>query len=410
MKTGPATRVSVTRLASYEPAAVLHALRVCLAPLGGMEAFVRPGQRVLLKPNLLGPFPPDRAVTTHPSVLRAAAILVREAGGLPFVGDSPAVGRLAQVAQLTGVVPVVRETGASLLELEEPAEFEVPGHHVFPRLVLARCLRSVDVVISLPKLKTHVQMTLTAALKNQFGCVPGLRKSEWHFRLQERPWLAALLLDIHRVVRPALAIMDAGTAMEGAGPSAGRPRWVGALIAGTDFAAVDTVACHLIGLDPMQVPTCVAARQQGFGQTELGGLQILGPDWRSLRVADFEPPPRSSEVLQMLPLPGPVLQRLRRQISPRPNIRPELCVRCGVCEERCPVVPSAIRPQASRSRQIDDRRCIRCYCCHEFCPAHAIELRVPWPGRWLPLRGAAGVISHCLGWVAGLRGSRSVPR
>lgn len=403
MTAAPNALVSLAKVATYEPTAVLQAMRSCLAPFGGMGAFVKPGQNVLLKANLLGPFSPEQAVTTHPSIVRAAAILVREAGARPWIGDSPAVGKPRQVARVTGMLEVVAETGASLLELEEPWEFEVPGYRVFRRLVLARALSQVDVVISLPKLKTHSQMTLTAALKNQFGCIPGLLKSEWHFRLQERPWLAALLLDLHRVVRPSLAIVDAVVAMEGAGPSAGQPRLLGALIAGCDFAAVDTVACHLIGLDPARVPAWVAARAQGLGETTFHRIALCGAPLDSLRVPDFRLPPRPAEVLNMLPLPLPLLRQLRRQWTPRPVILPQRCTRCGVCEERCPVRPSAIHPRAARGRQLDEERCIRCYCCHEFCPAHAIDLRPPWPGRCFPLQPVARMVTRLLGRLAALR-------
>ncbi|MGA4579971.1 DUF362 domain-containing protein [Limisphaera sp. VF-2] len=407
MTAGPTALVSLTKLATYEPTAVLQAMRTCLEPFGGMATFVKPGQKVLLKPNLLGPFPADQAVTTHPSIVRAAAILVREAGGRPYIGDSPAVGRLSQVARVTGMLDVVAETGAPLLELEEPGEFEVPGHGIFPRLVLARALSQVDVVISLPKLKTHSQMILTGALKNQFGCVPGLLKSEWHFRLQERKWLAALLLDIHRAIRPCLAIMDAVVAMEGPGPSAGHPRSLGVLLAGTDFVAVDAVACHLIGLSPAQVPSCRAAHEQGVGETDLQRLRLVGPDWRTLRVSDFQPPPQPAEVLRLLPLPPALLRGLRRQWTLRPVILPGRCTRCGICEERCPVRPSAIHPRACPSHQLDDRRCIRCYCCHEFCPAHAIVLRSSRTSRWLPLRPVARGVNRLLGWLGALRQDRT---
>ena len=391
--------VSLTRVADYDPEHVLAAMRACLEPLGGMRVFVRPGQRVLLKPNLLGGFAPERAVTTHPSVVRAAILLVKEAGGRAFVGDSSAMASLAQAIRGAGLVPMLAETGAELLDFSEPDEFDVPDYKIAPRLTLAKALREVDVLVTLPKLKTHAQMTFTGALKNQYGCIPGALKSEWHFRLQQPEWLASLVLDIHRVVKPALAIMDAVVGMEGEGPTSGTPRYVGALLASTDLAAADTLACHLIGLEPQRVPLLVAAREQGIGQTQLEQVQVVGADWRSLRVPDFKKVEQIVDVLRLLPLPKPMLNWVRRQWSARPEIIDGRCTVCGICEKGCPVKPSAIHPDAAPSARLDDDRCIKCYCCHEFCPSRAIELRRSWLARCLPLNRISDGASRLLGFV-----------
>jgi len=399
--------VSLQSVADYDPDRVLAGLRACLEPLGGMPAFVRPGQRVLLKPNLLGPFAVERAVTTHPAVVRAAILLVHEAGGQVFVGDSSAMGQLAGVVRACGLAPVLAETGAQVLDFSEAAEFDVPEHKVVPRLTLAKSLSQVDVVITLPKLKTHSQMTLTAALKNQYGCIPGALKSQWHFRLQQPEWLASLILDVNRAVRPSLAILDAVIAMEGAGPTSGTPRQLGALLAGADLAALDTMACHLIGLDPLRVPLLAAAREQGFGETCLERIQVAGADWQSLAAPDFKKVEQLSDVLRLLPLPKPALNWLRRQWTLRPQIIDGRCTRCGICEKGCPVKPAAIHPHAPPSERLEDDRCIRCYCCHEFCPSHGIELRAPWLARHLPLEKLANGASRLLGLCSSSHGRRT---
>jgi len=307
------------------------------------------------------------------------------------------------VRSACGLDAVLTETGAEWLDFSAPHEFNVPAHRVAPRLVLAQALTRVDVVISLPKLKTHAQMTLTAALKNQYGCIPGALKSQWHFRLQEADWLAALILDVNRVVRPALAVVDAGVAMEGDGPSGGDPRPLGALLAGTDLAAVDTVACALIGLEPMQVPVLAAARAQGFGETRLERIAVAGVPWQTLAQPDFKKVDQPAAVLRMLPLPRPALNWLRRQWTLRPQIVDGRCTRCGICEAGCPVQPAAIHPHAAPGERLDEARCIRCYCCHEFCPAHAIELRAPWLARRLPLERlaerAGQMLARVVGWA-----------
>ncbi len=401
-KLNPPAIVSLKKVADYDPGRMLAALRDCLEPLGGMRAVVRPGQRVLLKPNLLGGFAADRAITTHPAVVRAAILLAQEAGGRVLVGDSPAVGTLPGVARACGLAPVLEETGAQLLDCSEPQEFDAPDSVIARRLTLARALREVDVIISLPKFKTHAQMALTGALKNQYGLIPGALKSQWHFRLQEPEWLASLILDVNRVVRPALAIMDAVVAMEGLGPSAGRPRFLGALLAGRDLAAVDTLACRLIGVDPLRVPLLAAARAQQYGQTDWEQIQVAGDDWRELQAPDFETVQQLTGVMRIVPLPRLVLKWLRRQWTLRPRIIDGRCTQCGICEKGCPVTPSAIHPKAPPAQRVDHARCIRCYCCHEFCPSHGIELRQPWLARHLPYNALADRASRLIGSLTSL--------
>lgn len=391
--------VSLKKVPDYGPGRVLDAMRECLEPLGGMAAFVRAGQRVLLKPNLLGCFPVERAVTTHPAVVRAAILLVQEAGGIPLIGDSPGMGDFSRALNVCGLAPVLAETGAKVLDFSQPCEYEAPENQIARRIQLAQALSQVDVVISLPKLKTHAQMTFTGALKNQFGLVPGTLKGQWHFRLQETAWLASLILDINRIARPTLAIMDAVIGMEGQGPSAGKPRFIGAMLASSDLAALDTLACHLIGLNPMRVPLLAAAREQKFGETELEKICVTGDDWRECRAPDFEKVLAAAGVLNVAPLPKPALQWIRRQWTARPRIIESLCTKCGICEKGCPLTPAAIHPAAAAGQQIDNARCIRCYCCHEFCPSHAIELRRPWLARHLPLTPIAETVSR---WMSNL--------
>ncbi len=368
-----------------------------------MKAFVRPGQRVLLKPNLLGSFAAERAVTTHPAVVRAAILLVKEAGGHPMVGDSPGMGTLPGAVRASGLTEVLEETGTRLLDFGEPFEFDAPDSLVARKIVLAKALQEADVLITLPKLKTHGQMTMTGALKNQYGLIPGALKSQWHFRLQQPEWLAALILDINRLARPALAILDAVVAMEGQGPSSGRPRFLGALLAGPDLAAVDTLACHLIGQDPMRVPLLAEARKQRFGETDLANLRLAGDDWRPLCVPDFEKIEDPQDVLRLLPLPRPALNWIRRHWTLRPQIVDGRCTKCGICEQGCPVSPPAIHPGAVDGERLEDDRCIHCYCCHEFCPSQGIELRQPWLARHLPLNAIADRAGRVVGFFSSSR-------
>jgi len=370
-----ASIVAISRQADYSHAGVLNALRQCMAHLGGMRAFVKPGQRVLLKPNLLSGVPPERAVTTHPTVVAAAIMLVREAGGLPFIAESPGIGGLASIARKAGIEDVMRSLSVPYGVCNEETVFSCDANTVVKRLPLLKAVADADVIISLPKLKTHAQMTFTGAIKNQFGLVLGIAKGQYHFRFQDRLRLGEFMLDINRMVKPALAIMDAVIGMEGDGPAGGDPRPIGALIASADLMALDVVACHVIGLDPATVPTVKAGILRGYGATSLDAIEIAGSSLDETRVRDFRLVPGSVDLLGVVPLPRFLLRWFGRQWVPRPRIIADKCTTCMACRDGCPVRPTAIDPGLPVHQQVNDRTCIRCYCCHEFCPSKAIRLK-----------------------------------
>lgn len=372
--------VSLQRVSSYDEPEILRGLRLVLDPLGGMRAFVREGQRVLLKLNLLGAYPPDRAITTHPALVRAVSILVIEAGGRVSIGDSPGIGRPRAALEKCGILEAVKDLPVDIADFENGVEFEEMSNKVARKIFLAKALKDCDVVITLPKLKTHAQMGFTGALKNQFGFVPGLEKAKYHYRMRTREWLAALMIDINRIVKPSLAIMDAIVGMEGEGPAGGSPRFIGALIAGSDPVAVDEVACRIVGIRSEALPLMAAARSAGFGDTK--EIAIEGVSIEELAIRDFRKIPELLSPLRMIPLPKFFLEWLQRQISPRPRIIQETCIKCGACKAGCPVDPSAIDPFLEEPAVFDDL-CIRCYCCHEFCPVKAIRLEKTGLGRLL---------------------------
>ncbi len=395
----PAT-VSVIPLDSYDdPKAVLSALREALAPFGGISAIVPKGKRVLLKPNLVAPSKPDMAVTTHPAILRGVLELLKETEAIVSVGDGPGVGSTAAAAAVSGLLEPIKENGATLVDFKGTRTYEEPNNRIAKHIDLTEHLATHDVLITLPKLKTHTQMAFTGALKNQYGLIPGAAKGQFHFRFQDRNCLADLMIDINRIAKPALAVMDAVVGMEGPGPSGGTPRKIGALIVGTDLAAVDTVACAIIGLKPEDVPVTMATRRAGFGETDLNRIAIHGAAIDRMRIADFELVKAPCNIMRILPLPIWALRWLRRQLVARPVIDTAKCIRCLRCQNGCPVQPAAIQPTAEGGPVLNDQTCIRCYCCHEFCPVKAIDLKRSLLDRMLHLTALANLSTRALGSV-----------
>lgn len=363
--------VAIKRCAEYEAVSVHAAIRQSVELLGGMTSFVKPGERVLIKPNLLKASSPHLAVTTHPEVVRAVIRLVREAGGVPLVGDSPGLGTLRNVSEKAGIAAVVNEEGASLVELDDAIAVKNVGR--FQRFEIARAAMEADAIINLPKLKTHGMTTLTGAVKNLFGCIPGKRKVQWHFNTGvSHEAFSRMLVELYALLRPRLTIMDAVVAMEGNGPGSGDPRQVGLILAGQDAVAVDVIAAAIVGVQSGRLPVLQAAEAAGIGTTNARDITLLGESLSSVLVKGFKLPPQGHTEW---PLPELLRSVLKDALTTKPVIDHEACIQCGICLGHCP--QRAIR-DGGKGLTINYRDCIRCFCCQEFCPKGAITVGTGW--------------------------------
>jgi uncharacterized protein (DUF362 family)/Pyruvate/2-oxoacid:ferredoxin oxidoreductase delta subunit len=360
--------VTIEKVAGYDRAELKSAMIRLLEPLGGMGKFVKPGERVLLKPNMLSAKPPEAAVTTHPEVLRAAIELVQDAGGIPLVGDSPGVGRFKTVAQKSGMLAMILETGAELVGFED--SLEATGSGMFKRFELARPYLEADRIINLPKLKTHEMMTMTCAVKNLFGAVVGAAKAEWHLKAgADREIFARMLLEIYLLRKPDLNIVDAIIAMEGNGPGGGDPRHVGLLLAGVNPVAVDVIAGEITCIPKKLLYVERSAVKLGIDGANRDTIQIRGIPVEEAKVDGFRLP-HISDVQWGIP---PFLKnRLRHCLTSRPYAITEKCRLCGICRDACPPHAITIRNGALH---FDYHRCIRCFCCRELCPDGALEIK-----------------------------------
>jgi uncharacterized protein (DUF362 family)/Pyruvate/2-oxoacid:ferredoxin oxidoreductase delta subunit len=363
--------VSIVKCPDYDRDRATSAIRQAVDLLGGIGEFVKPGDRVLIKPNLLKAMPPQAAVTTHPEVVRAVIRLVHETGGQALVGDSPGMGDLRKVAERCGILDVVREEGALLAEMTEAVEVKNRGR--FHRFEVARAAREADSIINLPKLKTHGMTTLTGAVKNLFGCVPGKRKVQWHFKAGVNHELFMMMLvELYALLRPRLTVMDSVIGMDGNGPGSGDPCPVGTVIAGRDAVAVDVIAGQLVGVAAEELPVLMAARSAGVGETRLDRIRVLGGSVADAAIKRFRLPPREHTEW---PLPEWARSSLKNAFTTRPLINHALCIKCGICQGHCP--QGAIK-DSERGLLIRYRECIRCFCCQEFCPQGAITVGKGW--------------------------------
>ncbi|WMW24098.1 DUF362 domain-containing protein [Methanolobus sediminis] len=338
-----------------------------LSLIGGLRSIISKGDRVLLKPNVLAARKPDDAVTTHPSIVAAMCELVKDVGGIPVIGDSAGItrpGATAHAFRVSGMEDVAKSYGVQLLnfQTEGYVEVEIPDAMHFSKLYISKAIMDADVIISLPKMKTHELTYYTGAVKNMFGALPLKTRKEMHL-LGDRKLFGEGVIDLYSIAKPHLAVMDAVVGMEGNGPAHGTPIKTGAIMASYDCVSLDVIASGIIGVDPMHVPTTVAAIERGFGSRN---PDVVGIDPKTV-TQKYKP----SGGGILFSLPPYVMRFFGKQFEMKPKINTSKCVLCGVCAMNCSV--KAI-DEIDDHLKVNKEKCIMCYCCRELCPANAVDI------------------------------------
>lgn len=362
-------KVAVKTCSSYEAEAVSTAVESLFEELGGIHRFIKRGDRVLIKPNLLSAHEPSKAVTTHPEIVKVVARLCKDQGAIVGIGDSPALDSFQRVCIKSGMKEISDELDIPLVEFSSPTQIKNVSNKVFKRIELAKQIFEADKIINIPKLKTHSQMLMTLGVKNNFGAVVKQAKAEWHSTAgTSRELFAALLLDIYLSVRPVLTILDGVWAMEGNGPTNGRPKFIGVVMASEDALSLDLAVLTMLNIDWKSFPVYRQARLRNFIDSPIGPQDFYHILPFRLRPGDFVIPKLDS----MSVIPRGLEALARRHLVSRPVIVPELCERCEKCRIICP--KKAISKVGSQMK-IDYDQCIRCYCCQEVCDKDAIRFK-----------------------------------
>lgn len=361
-------KVAFLHCEKYELEIIYEKLKKGFELTGGLD-FVK-GKKVLLKPNLLAPAAPEKAVTTHPLVVKAVIRLLKEAEAAEvLVGDSPGIGTQEIIYDVTGIKDVLIEENVKIANFKEKTEFYFENGKMVKKFIFAKVVDEVDYIFTMPKLKTHGMTYFTGAIKNIFGIVPGLLKPKFHYQFPDKSDFSDMLVDINMALKPSYAIMDAIVSMEGNGPRNGRAVETGILLVSKDLVALDSVACKMTGINVKEILPILKAYERSMGEIDFEKIELVGDKFKKVELKQIT---KELEIGRILPLPNFINNIIKDIFIPKPKIIHKKCIMCKECQKVCPAEPKAIDIINGKIK-INKKRCIRCFCCQEMCPAAAIE-------------------------------------
>ncbi|HTP29253.1 MAG TPA: DUF362 domain-containing protein [Anaeromyxobacteraceae bacterium] len=373
--------VSLIRCNDYDRENVFESVRQSLDRIGGVGVFVRPGQAVFLKFNMLLGAHPDKCVSTHPEIVHAVARILKSHGCTIVMGDSPGSGlpyneRVLRKAYAASGFDRIAEDLAIPLNYDTGSrEISAPQARMTKRFRIIRPALDCDAIVVVSKAKTHGLTYVTGAAKNLFGVIPGFEKPTYHATLPNSNDFSRMILDLNALLKPQLHIMDAVMGMEGDGPHSGTPRKIGAVLASGDSTAIDVALSRLMSIEPRDVPTIKMAIERGLAKPDLSDISVVGEAVDDMAVKDFKRPTSyrgSRKDGVTLGRMAGWLSSLVKDYAPRPKIVAEKCVGCLRCVRSCPTRTISATGKIPR---IAYGKCIKCYCCHEMCESHAILLK-----------------------------------
>jgi uncharacterized protein (DUF362 family)/Pyruvate/2-oxoacid:ferredoxin oxidoreductase delta subunit len=365
----PNARVAILKCESYEPERVTDTISQGIEMIGGVGEFVRAGEKILIKPNLISPDLPESATITHPVFFEAVARILLDEGVHVHYGDSPGIHPPVRALKRSGIQEIAQSLGLTQADFTTRQRVHASAARQNRVFEIAKGVLDVDGIVSLPKLKTHGFMLMTGAIKNQFGCIPGLLKSGFHAKLEDVDSFSQMLVDLNLFLKPRLFIMDGVLAMEGNGPRRGNPVDLGVIMVSADPVALDTVAAGVIGLNPRKIPLLMRGQESGLGTME--NIHTIGVKIEDVK-KKFDLPRYSGNFKSIPPFIRNILKRFMAQL---PVIARDKCIKCHECHKICPTRPKSIVIRDDDFPEHDYRYCIRCYCCQETCPTGAISIR-----------------------------------
>jgi len=398
-----AGKVSIVKCRDYEKENLKDAIKRCVSLIGGFEKFLNSQSKILLKPNLLLSAPPERAITTHPSFIEAVIENIVKITGKSqniLIADSfgPATPYnkkgMEKIYGATGILGIAERTGC---RLNYSAEYECLSNkkgRILKRIEVIKPVIEADVIINLPKFKTHNLTVISGAVKNMFGIIPGFTKVGYHLRFDDFEKFAGMLLDITNFIKPALNIMDGVWGIEGEGPGrSGTPRNVGLMLASSDSISMDIIMSRIMNIPEAMNPFIQVLEKWDAGFYKTAEIEVAGEKLSDTIMYDFKIPKNMGQkrLIKNNFINTYILPLVRNSLNPYLYVDYDKCSLCMTCASIC---PQKSIMSVNKKIKFNQRTCIRCFCCSEMCPEGAIGIKYPFLGNLIFNRlGMSGKLS-----------------
>ena len=367
-------KVCIDPCGDYDYKTVKAIIEKHIDALGGMDALLSRGNKVVVKPNMVMAKDPSFAATTHPSLVKAVCEIFVKAGATVTVAESSGglynKAVMAMTYKTCGIDEAVKGTGAVISEDMSSVQVQCEKGVKCRSFSVITPIANADLIVNVCKLKTHTLTAHSGAVKNMFGVIPGVQKVEMHSLFPDVDDFCDMIVDLNLSLAPSLNICDAVDVMEGNGPTSGTKTHIGAILSSLSPFALDVVGASLSGMEPSSLPMIRAAERRGIMEGRLSAIELVGENVE--RVSLKRPDTVDGRFAMLSTAFG---GRLRRWLTSKPKINKKRCKGCGDCVRNCPQKLIVIKKGKAH---IDHNGCIRCFCCHELCKFHAVDIKRPF--------------------------------
>ena len=394
-------KIFVSRCGSYKKDDIKSIINEGLNGFGGIGKYINKKQKICVKPNLLLPVSPDKGITTHPVFVEAVVEILADHTGKPeniIIADSFSPGvpftrsGIEKIYRETGLSGIAERTGCRLNFATDYSRVSNKKGRYLKKIDIINVVKDCKAIINLPKFKTHNLTTITGAVKNMFGVVPGFTKVGYHLRFDDINVFTGMLLDLVTLIKPTLNIMDGILGIEGDGPGrSGTPRNIGIVMISDDAVAMDLVMGHIMNVGEEYNPFIKIARKRGLSPAYWENIEIMGTRIDEFVIRDYKLPKSAGQekLIENKFINKYIIPRIRNHLNPYPYADMNKCTNCMTCQKVC---PQKIITCTESSVKFDYSNCIRCFCCSEMCPEGAIDIEYSFIGNLILNRfGLGGV-------------------